>query len=57
MVNDRAAIGLLALYAHNIMKPRVNEQETFGALAVCNDHHEICYAARLPGQVGLPHLW
>jgi hypothetical protein len=30
MVNDRAAIALLALRAHNIMTARVNEQETCG---------------------------
>jgi hypothetical protein len=28
MVNDRAAIALSMLRAHNIMKARVNEQET-----------------------------
>jgi hypothetical protein len=31
MVNDRAAIALSMLRAHNIMNPRVNEQETCGA--------------------------
>jgi len=39
MVNDRAAIALSARCKHNIMKARVNEQETCGAATVCNDRH------------------
>jgi hypothetical protein len=39
MVNDRAAIALSPPGKHNIMKARVNEQETCGAAAVCNGHH------------------
>jgi len=34
MVNERAAIALLALHAHNIMKSRVNEKETSMGVAL-----------------------
>jgi len=39
MVNDRAVIGPSRLRAHNIMKLRVNEQETCGTVATCSNHH------------------